>query len=346
MLGQTPTYPLLYNLLEEMDSGQVQEEFSLATNEYEIKSFEKGLNLIFNQNFVLKKIQFYDSGYLYTGFDDTLPNQISFDMNYSDLKNYKYDTYTADTFNPYIYHKDFGSSHIKLYCKGKGLELVKVTAHDTFLNSQDVRLRAEWGMRIIPNGKCISGNCFNGSGVMQWPDGLKYEGQWMSGIPHGRGNFADTNGLSYAGDFKLGFLWDEGVLQVPNQSLYEGNFVLGRKMGHGYATFANGTRYDGEGNRDLMHGQGHFWFSDSYHYRGEFVSNQFNGKGKLISPEGYVEGSFMNGKPHGQCTQMVTRGQISLTGTWINGKKEGSFDLHNPVTGTVKVYFENDIEMK
>lgn len=346
MLGQIATYPPLTDLLMSIDSGQSSEVFSLATNEYEIKSYEKGLNLIFNQNYVLKEIHFYDSGFVFSRFNGTLPMDLSFDMKYSDFKNYKYDRFEVDTFNPYVYHGDLGVGHAKIYFKGNHIELVKFFTKDSFLSVQNESLKTEWGMRIIPGGACLSGNCYQGKGEMKWPTSLVYKGNWESGIPHGDGSFSDSTGMAYAGGFKLGFLWGEGVLNIPGGVLYDGAFILGRRMGYGVASFSNGTRYEGNWYRDVMHGEGHFWFSDKYHYKGQFVNNQFNGKGKLVSPEGYVDGNFKNGRPHGFCKQVVNGSQTTLSGTWVNGKKEGDFDLYSPLSGTVTVHFENDIEIR
>jgi hypothetical protein len=346
MLGQIATYPPLTQLISTLDSGQVNEIFSLATNEYEVKSYENGINLIFNQNFVLKEIQFYDTGYVFSKFKGDLPLALDFDLKLKDFQNYKYDNYEVDTFNKFIYHRDFGIAHAKLYFKDGGLELLKFYTKDSFLNAQNESLKTEWGMRIIPDGWCKTGNCFEGEGEMSWPTSLNYKGAWLSGIPNGTGTFSDSSGMAYSGPFKLGFLWGEGILNIPNGLLYEGNFILGRRVGYGVATFNNGTRYEGDWYRDIMHGNGQFWFSEKYHYQGEFKNNQFNGKGKLVSPEGYVDGSFRNGKPHGYCKQVVNGSQTALSGTWVNGKKEGDFDLYSPLTGTMTIKFENDIEIR
>lgn len=346
MLGQIATYPPLTALIQQLDSGQIEEIFSLAVNEYEIRSYEKGINLVFNQNFVLREIQLFDSGYVYSGFEGVLPMQLKFDMKFKDFENFKYDAFEVDSFNKYVYHANLGVAHAKVYFKAKQIELVKFSAKDSFFNSQNDLLRSEWGMRIIPDGQCVSGNCFTGEAEMKWPTSLQYKGDWESGIPHGTGTFSDSSGMAYSGGFKLGFLWGDGVLSVPNNLMYNGDFVLGRRTGYGTATFANGTRYDGDWYRDLMHGDGHFWFSEKYHYQGQFRNNQLNGSGKLVSPEGYVEGTFMNGKPHGYCKQVVNGSQTALSGTWINGKKEGDFDLYSPLTGTKTIHFENDIEMR
>ncbi len=346
MLGQIASYPPLMTLVSELDSGQVQETFSRVLNEYEIVSYDEGLKLVFNQNFVLKEVQFYDSGYLFKKAQRELPLDLDFSMKLKDFEAYKYVNFMVDSMNAFVYHYDTDIVHGKLYFKGGNIELVKFTVKDSFLNAQNLLLQKEWGMRLLPNGICTKGNCFNEVSQMTWPmTAMKYEGSWESGIPHQKGSFSDTTGLSYSGNFKLGFLWGEGVLNVPNSYLYEGDFVLGKRMGTGYARYSNGTWYEGDWYRDLMHGSGHFWFSETYHYQGEFRNNQFNGQGKLTSPKGYVEGSFKNGKPHGFCRQVVNGSQTELSGTWIDGKKQGEFELYNPLTGTTKMYFENDIEI-
>jgi hypothetical protein len=345
MVGQSITYPPLLELYNKMNQEQVTEEFLPTTGNYEVTSYAYGIKMMFNKNFILKEIQFYDSGYTYSAFQDTLPFGLDFKMTLSAFENYKYPDFVKDSFNTYVYHADFDLVHVKTYFKSNNIEIVKLYASDSFLTAQDSRLSSEWGMRIIPDGKCVSGNCFEGVGKMKWPTGLEYEGEWTAAIPHGAGRLLDSTGIEYVGGFKLGFLWGEGKLKIPGQFTYSGEMVYGKRVGQGNATFANGTKYKGEWDRDQMHGEGHFWFSNSYHYKGEFARNQFNGEGKLTSPEGYVEGSFLNGKPHGYCEQVVVRSQTKLSGYWVNGKKEGKFSLYNPLQGTRTLQFKHDKEI-
>ncbi len=80
MIGQAATFPPLANLLISIDSGQVNEIFTLSLNEYEVRSYEKGINLVFNHNFILKEVHFYDSGFLYKRCQDTLPANVRYEM--------------------------------------------------------------------------------------------------------------------------------------------------------------------------------------------------------------------------------------------------------------------------
>ena len=345
MVGQCITYPPLLDLYERINQEQVNESFLPSTGTYEVTSYAYGIKLLFNRNFVLREVQFYDSGYTFSRFQDTLPFGLSFNQALKSYENFNYPDFTKDTFNQYVYHADFDLVHVKKYFKSGKIEIVKIYASDTFMIGQDARLSKEWGMRLIPDGTCVSGDCFKGVGKMKWPTGLEYEGEWESGIPHGVGSFRDSSGIEYSGGFKLGFLWGEGKLKIPGQFTYSGDMVYGKRVGEGNATFANGTRYTGDWDRDQMHGVGHFWYSNSFHYKGKFARNQFNGKGRLTSPEGYVEGSFHNGKPHGYCEQVVVRSQTKLSGYWVNGKKQGKFSLYNPVQGTTTLNFKDDKEI-
>ncbi|MBO6515627.1 MAG: hypothetical protein JJ975_03660 [Bacteroidia bacterium] len=346
MIGQPPTYPPLADWLMKLDSGQIDESFNSALNEYEIRSYEEGVALLFNHNFMLKEIQFYDSGHLYSRFSDTMPADVHFNLNIKDFENYGNLSYKVDTFNKFVYHRSSYNLRLKLYFKDKHVELVKITGKDSFLGARDSLIRTQWGMRIIPDGNCVFGNCFKGEGMMQWASSLTYRGNWESGTPNGDGSFSDTTGLLYKGGFKLGFLWGDAELHVPKQYVYNGNFLFGKKVGHGEITYANGTRYEGNWINDLMNGDGHFWYSDSYHYKGQFFNNQFQGIGILYSPEGYVEGSFKDNKPHGYCKQVVTRSHTTLSGVWVEGKKEGEFQLYNPVSGTTTLQFKNDQQVQ
>ena len=48
----------------------------------------------------------------------------------------------------------------------------------------------------------MKGNLRNGFGVQTWPDGAKYEGEWVNGKAHGKGKFTHVDGDIYEGDWK------------------------------------------------------------------------------------------------------------------------------------------------
>ncbi|MCB9261140.1 MAG: hypothetical protein H6607_02035 [Flavobacteriales bacterium] len=345
LIGHSPDNPALAGLLAELQNEQINTVFNAAADVYEIKSYDRGISLIFNRNMVLKEVQMYDSGYLYKRYAGKMPYGLTFDDKLSDYNMYQQKEYTTTLFNPYIYTRVLERFTIKLYFKDEKIELIKLIGNKQYINQTDSVLRAMWGFRVIPDGKCVEGNCIEGTGKMTWDGNLSYVGAWSNGIPHGVGVLKNLDGFMYSGGFQAGFFWGNGELQMPDSLTYNGLFIYGKKNGEGNIAYQNGTRYNGYWINDLFHGQGQFWFSENYYYVGQFAYNQFNGNGVMYSPEGELSGTFKDGKPHGYCEQFVTRNHITLSGLWVDGKKEGEFYLSNPITGTTKMYFKNDVEV-
>ncbi len=66
-------------------------------------------------------------------------------------------------------------------------------------------------MPIIGIGQCISGNCENGKGTYNWPEGDKYIGEWKKSQFHGQGTYIYTNGDKYEGSWKTGQFHGKGI---------------------------------------------------------------------------------------------------------------------------------------
>ncbi len=84
-------------------------------------------------------------------------------------------------------------------------------------------------------GKCVSGNCYNGYGVWENPDGSRYEGGVVNGKMQGK-----------------------GVWTHPDGDRYEGDFVDGRKHGKGVYTQSDGGTFTGNWEDNKFHGKGVF----------------------------------------------------------------------------------------
>ena len=54
-------------------------------------------------------------------------------------------------------------------------------------------------------GTCIEGTCISGKGVMTFPDGGKYDGEFNQRRPWGKGMYTYPNGSIYKGDFFDGY---------------------------------------------------------------------------------------------------------------------------------------------
>lgn len=118
---------------------------------------------------------------------------------------------------------------------------------------------------------------------------------------------------------------------------YIGTFKRGCKDGEGQMYYANDEVYDGTFKKNKRCGQGIMWFSDGALYLGEWRNDKFNGHGILVQGEIYwifyfhshghilstangnrFEGSFSNGKKHGEGIYYHKNSGQVQKGIWID----------------------------
>jgi len=104
----------------------------------------------------------------------------------------------------------------------------------------------------------------SGTGVLTWRQAgsvrygsdsivAQYRGEMVNGRAHGHGIFVDQTGLRYDGEWISGLMEGEGQLLLPNGDVYRGGFKAGRLHGQGLFIDAAGRVYEGgfaEGLRD------------------------------------------------------------------------------------------------
>ena len=104
-------------------------------------------------------------------------------------------------------------------------------------------------------GNCIKGDCQHGFGIMVWPDGTRYEGQWKGGRFHGQG-----------------MAW-----RLDGEWIYEGDFVNG--MPHGVGREVDGVvEYRGVFKNGLRHGSGVLIKADGSRVHGRWEDGEYVGK--------------------------------------------------------------------
>jgi hypothetical protein len=309
---------------------------------------EDGIALEYNAAMALSRVALYDSGFSYQQYSGAMPLGISWGMSLTEVQD-KIGLgldFTAD--NAFIRKHTTDDYEMSCYFSDGKLDHIKITASSATITQNIPNTVAATGIRLVPDGIKTEGNVMDGEGTMTWgSDVAKYKGEWSYGLPHGRGQYVDSFGNKYEGEFKLGFFWGQGTLSSPSAGfVYSGEFAMSKKHGNGRIEYrAKEVIYQGTWVQDIMHGVGNYAIGARYIYRGQVDKNTFTGKGRVETPDGYVDGYFKNGKPHGICTQGTKDKMTTLKGNFSNGMKDGVFDLES-LGVTRKVVYKNGIEIK
>ena len=199
----------------------------------------------------------------------------------------------------------------------------------------------------------------HGRGVMLWPDGARYEGQWNQSKRHGQGVLTETSSTSYDavydGEWQDGLQHGHGLWRAapaaspgappgspgapPGDVLvtFEGRWQMGLKNGKGVATFMDGSSYDGQYLQGVPHGHG-VWragpvaSSDGQGapgevlvtYEGSWSTGLREGEGLATFADGSsYGGEYLQGVPHGH-GRFRWRDGTELAGEWIEGEQRGT----------------------
>jgi len=82
-------------------------------------------------------------------------------------------------------------------------------------------------------------------GTLKYADGRVYDGEFKSGLRHGKGVMTWPSGRRYEGDFVKGNRTGKGTLTYPDGRVYTGDFVDGEQTGRGVMTLPGGKRLEG-----------------------------------------------------------------------------------------------------
>ncbi|KAI1889180.1 hypothetical protein AGOR_G00176420 [Albula goreensis] len=99
-------------------------------------------------------------------------------------------------------------------------------------------------------------------GVQEWPDGSRYEGEFMNGLKQGEGVFTWGNGELYEGSFFKDYRHGNGTYIWPDGSRFIGKFYRNRKEGYGIQHFPDGTTFQGLYRADERFGPGVVTYPD------------------------------------------------------------------------------------
>lgn len=346
LLGKPYTYASVSKYIQNLKNDKPVESFLPYLRILKLDYLKSGVSIELNTDIILSKISLFDSGYSYQKYVGEMPFDVTWGMNIDQVQdNTGGLDFVSD--NKYVRRMSTDDFQMDFYFENSRLYHIRILATLKTLQNYPNEIMAATGIRLIPDGKKIDGNILDGQGSMMWGDGVAvYKGEWTYGVPHGKGQYVDSFGNKYEGDFKLGFFWGQGKFYSKYYKYsYSGSFAMSKKHGEGRIGYSNKTTYQGGWQQDKMEGQGTYSISNRYSYTGRMVNNTFNGRGILKTPDGVIDGYFKNGKPHGKCTQSSADGAQSITGKFINGKKNGTFDV-SILGNKSTITYKDDIEIK
>ena len=168
------------------------------------------------------------------------------------------------------------------------------------------------GVVSYTGAQCLWGNCYDGYGIvrdtvarfnyvgqfvaglpagkgaMRWDDGEVYAGDWIGGKRDGRGIHLYTDGTAYRGDWRENFRTGTGTMFWTDGSRYIGQWQNDAKNGAGEQTWADGERFVGTWQANYANGKGTYYFANNRSLEGVWV----RGECPKNNPESPV---FLNG---------------------------------------------------
>ena len=139
-----------------------------------------------------------------------------------------------------------------------------------------------------------------------------YDGEFLDGMKHGKGQLAIYCGDVYVGEFEYNTFAGQGLYQWTSYTdPLTGQFIAGK-------------RYDGDWNNGKMHGRGIFVLGQGDTYSGEFDKGQYHGKGLLKCGNGdYFDGQWERGKPGGILKRFIKETGDTYHGMFRQGRRHG-----------------------
>ena len=192
---------------------------------------------------------------------------------------------------------------------------------------------------------CISGDCENGYGVIEFETGDRYFGFFSEGECEGQGTYIFHEGDVYMGQFHQGAFSGEGTYTWADGTKFIGQWQNGKPHGIGTQYETDGTSEtdlynEGEVIEDALdkttgcingnckNGFSVYIDSDKTRIIGMFKYGQLNGQGKIIKANGvYITGEFKDGKLNGYGKVVKPDGKETI-GLWEDGKYIGDISNH------------------
>ena len=182
-----------------------------------------------------------------------------------------------------------------------------------------------------------------GKGVINYKNGLRFEGNFKKGKADGEGIIYDGNGeVLLEGNFTEGILKNGSLYE--KYYIYQGSFKNGSYNKYGVLKYINfdknllkeknfythnGIKYEGEWKLGKKEGKGKMIYkydenrNNLIYYDGEWKNDKKNGRGILYyGKSDYYDGSWLNDIKQG-LGQQYKNGKLIFEGTWREDIKNG-----------------------
>lgn len=195
------------------------------------------------------------------------------------------------------------------------------------------------GVLTYPSGRVYVGefknNAPDGVAHERYENGDTYSGQFSRGLKSGVGTYRYANGQVYEGHFEGNKPSGTGRLVISKGCYYEGSFRNGKCNGSGKYRYSNGDVYEGQWVDSVKHGKGVYRYANGDVYEGDFVNGVREGRGRLTTACGDVyEGLWANDCKSGEGRSVGGQGEVF--GNWANDRVLGQ-TIFYPKMGTTKI---------
>lgn len=154
---------------------------------------------------------------------------------------------------------------------------------------------------------------YTGKGKANYPNGDKYEGDYVDGQRQGSGTYEYANGDVFEGEFKDNLKTGKGKFTYADGGFYHGFFKDGRREGEGTFRYKNGDIYSGYWAAGLKHGDGTYVYNTTkYKLAGKWKKGQLTTGQWILTNGNTYTGTFYQQKPKGD-------GVWNCAGTAVEG---------------------------
>ena len=190
---------------------------------------------------------------------------------------------------------------------------------------------------------CLSGDCGNGKGSYLFPNGDKYEGDFVDFHLNGFGNYIDSYGNVYIGYFKDDKFNGVGSFTRTDGTKYIGEFKDGRRNGLGTQWYSQTYKEKGKWENDRYIEKAEFEdfvVQEGYDFCNEFIKifkasvNDFSTvKGKRVSE--FIEGSYYCTINVKELSTVEINDKEGYSGTYFKGDKTEGLKKFEELNGLI-----------